>query len=362
MARKEKYMPWIKNFAVGSFSLYAGNTIDAFQPLDFFHFFPLWYDLWVERTAQVIKKLDLDNKHFAEIKELLPTPSSMRAILQKLIPSYMGLKQKNANDYKIVANFFARMLAEACPSDPFGLISNPLFSNIEVKNIIEKINWQEGNVLAAKQIGKLITTAGSLVHGLYNDLVTDFAWDAYGPFLYNDCSLLIRDFPDLQPKEIWDNKFLPSIKSLKIYGLYRGVEWKILCVGCHTVTSSGSPISGLSQYYIEADGKEINGDQVDQLIQEFAVKAEEIYLEIRKKNFEELKNMVATQECYQLKKLFDVADINWRPTDAMVDRFHNKPLLKSLLPQGKMMGSVEEYIDSFGLRIFAKEVLEEEII
>jgi len=354
-------MKWIKNFATASFSLFSGNTIDAFQPLDFFHFYPLWYDLWIERIVQVIKKLDLENKNFDEIEYLLPTPSNMRAILQKLMPSYMGLKHKNIEDCRIVSNFFARMLIEACPSDPFGEFSNPLYSDVEVKDIVGKINWREGNVLAAKQIGKLITVAGSLVHGLYNDVVTDFSWDAYGPFAVQDQSLLIRNFSDLQPEGVWDNKFFPTIKSLKIYGLYKGVEWKILCVGCHTVTVSGSPITGLDQYYIEADGQEINGDQVDRLIQELATKAEEIYLEIRKKNFEELKMMVAIQECYQLKKLFEEAEIDWRPTESMIARFSHQPLLSGLLPHGKMMTNIDEYINSFGLRIFAKEVLEEEI-
>src|SRR3989338_3197722 len=240
MVKKAKYMSWIKPFIKGSFGLYCGNTIDAFQPLDFFHFYPLWYDLWIKRIVEVIKKLDLENKHFNEIKEFLPPPSNMRAILQKLLPSYKGVKFKNPEDYKIVADFFARMLYESCPNDPFGEKSTPLYSNNEVEGLFKTIEWSEGNPTAARQIGRLITATGSLVHGLYNDVCTDFGWDAYGPFSYQNFTLLIRHFPDLQPKEIWSTNFLSTIKELKIYSLYEGVELKISCVGCLTMVVSGN--------------------------------------------------------------------------------------------------------------------------
>src|SRR5205823_3135009 len=93
--QKEKSMSWIKEYCEGSFSLYAGNTIDAFQPLDFFHFYGLWYDLWVERIILAMEKIGAEQKNYEQLKTLLPVPSSMRALIQKAIPAFAGLEKKN---------------------------------------------------------------------------------------------------------------------------------------------------------------------------------------------------------------------------------------------------------------------------
>ncbi len=359
MAIKAKYMSWIKQFAEGSFSLYSGNTIDAFQPLDFFHFYPLWYDLWVARTAGVIKKLNLEQKHFSEIKHLLPGPSSMRAILQKLIPSWLGPAKNNPTEYKLVANFFARMLMECCPSDPFGKSSNPFLNQEQVRVIFETLPWRVGNPRDAKIIGQLIAAAGSLMHGYYNDVVTDFAWDGYGPFEHDGQTLFIRHFPDIQPRELgWAESLIGSAKEIRIYGVYEGVKFRIGCVGCHPITE-GSLVQGLKKYVVVVDGQPLSIEKIPELIQEFAAKAEAVYREIRQRDFEALKKLVTLQECYQLRTMYQAAGVEWRPTPEMEARFVGQPLLTGILPQGKLMTDLEEYKEIFGLNRFAAEVLKE---
>lgn len=354
---------WIDEFARGSFSLYSGNTISSFQPLDFFHFYPMWYDLWVPRIAAAITTLGWSDKPYKEIGVFLPTPSNMRAILQKLIPSTLGHRTINKEETALVANFFARMLMEACPGDPFGFESNPLHREEEIKGIVTSTPWQEGAPATARNIGKLITAAGSLVHGLYNDVVTDFGWDTYGPYKNTEkdgalYTMLIRNFPDLRPN-LWPSEFLPSVKEVKIYQLYQDVEWVIGCVGCHTIVKSGDPISGLKYFAVVADGKVLTSEEIGVLTQELAEKAEKIYLEIRRKNFEELKEMVMLQECYQLHQMFEAAEMNWRPTEEMKALIKDKPLLENILPTGEMLTDVKKYKEVFGLNRFAREILDE---
>ena len=350
-------MSWIKSFTESSFKLFAGNTLEAFQPLDFFHFYPLWHDLWVKRIALVIKSLDLENKKFSEIKDLLPPPSNMRAILQKLIPCYRGVGEKNVEDYNVVTIFFARMLEESCPADPFALNSNPAHSLEEIEEI-KNIEWQTADSYGAKKIGRLITAAGSLVHGLYNDLVTDFGWEAYGPYnLDNSQVCLIRHFPDLRPLDIWSENFVAPIKDLLIYTWYENVEWEISFVGCHTLVKSGDPISGMRKFAVIADGQNLSMEKVVSLLETLAQKAQDLYKEIRIKDVEEIKKMVLLQEHYQLKKMFEAGGLDWKPTEEIYKRVENKPLLKNLFPRGKILVDIEQYKDEFGVRYFAKEVL-----
>lgn len=355
-------MSWIEEFAKGSYSLYAGNTIDAFQPLDFFHFYGLWYDLWLERVIEAMEKIDAENKSYKELSEILPTPSNMRALIQKAIPAYIGSDRSKKELYARYTNFIARMLIEACPEDPFGISRTPLHSEIERKELMQNIKWQSGTPQEARMIGKLITATGSLVHGLYNDVVTDFGWDTYGPYDNQDkdgqkYTLLIRNFPDLQPDGLWPKQLMASIKSLQIFQLYQAVQWSIGCVGCHTIVNSGNPITGLKYYSILADGKILTTEEGSQLIAELAEKAEKIYSEIRKKDFEQLKQMVMLQECYQLKALFELAGTDWKPTPEMLEAIKDKPLQTGILPQGVMMTDLEEYKKVFHLNEFKKEVL-----
>lgn len=354
-------MPWIRQFAKGSFGVFSGNTIENFQPIDFYHFFPLWYDVWIKQIVRVIQKLKLEDKSFEEVRHLLPTPSNLRAILVKIIPTYQRYQEQDREACKLVTNFFARMLLESCPKDPFAISSNPYHSDSEISSLMRGIKWQETDVQQARKIGQLVTAAGSLVHGLYNDIVTDFGWDTYGPYdvTLNEMphSLLIRHFPNLSPTELWPSKYQSSAKELVIYALYQDVEWKISGVGCHTVNTSGNPVQGMRKFAVLVDKKYVSVGDIDKMVITLSLKAEGIYKEIKKMDFEMLKAKVMLQECYQLKKMFDEADIDWRPTGEMVARIKNKSLLSGLLPHGKMMSSFDEYVETFYIKEFARDVL-----
>ncbi|TAN34237.1 hypothetical protein EPN28_00075 [Patescibacteria group bacterium] len=350
-------MYWIDKFNKGMHQAFAGNVLEAFQPLDFFHFYPLWYDLWVEHICNCLKKIEADKKTFNDVRNILPTPSSMRAIILKIISSWRTTPNKNWSDFYFVSNFLARMLEESSPNDPFAENSAPFHNKEETSQILLRINWQNGSQESARLCGRLITSAGSLVHGLYNDLATDNGWDNYGPYKIGNEVLLITHFPNLQTRELWPEKHQSTIKELFIYRIFQNVEWKIAGVGCHTLVQSGNPVSGLRRFAVQADGKWLNENEIANLIDELAEKAELTYRDIRKKDSEGLKKMVLWQECYQLKKLSEAAGLDWRPSLAMLERIKNKPLLKGLIPHGEFIGTEEKFCRAFGVNEFKRDVL-----
>jgi len=66
------------------------------------------------------------------------------------------------------------------------------------------------------------------------------------------------------------------------------------------------------------------------------------------------------------KKGYSFWDKAWRyyntaRTEEMKHRIEGRPLLDNILPRGKMMSSIEEYEKIFGIKKFAKEVLNENI-
>jgi hypothetical protein len=359
----EKYMQWIKEFSKGAYGFCAGNTLGGFQPLDFWHFLPMWYDLWIKRIAEAIDVLDLENKQYSEIKDILPDVSSMRGILIKIITTHKGVVNKDSKDFKKVSNFLAQMLIEACPLDPFAKKSNPIHSQLEIQKEIDSLNLKSANPEVAREIGKLITVIASLLHGLYGDITVDFGWDTYGPYQLKyqkeNYTLLIRHFKNLQPQELWPKKYLALMKDIKIYTLYQNVEWEIVSLGCHTILKKGSAVQNLKNYLILIDGQEVDIEILQKIITDFANKAESIYKDIRKMNLEEIKDKALRQESYQFKKLFETANLDWQPTAEMVARVKNKCLLKNIFPYGKMISNVEEFNEVFGINEFAKNVLGE---
>jgi hypothetical protein len=106
-----------------------------------------------------------------------------------------------------------------------------------------------------------------------------------------------------------------------------------------------------------ADGKVLSQDEIVLLTQELSQKAEALYREIRGLSFEDLKQLVMMQECYQLRRLFDAVGMDWRPTGEMKERVVNQPLLEGLLPRGVMMTDVEAFKQTFGIEGFEREVL-----
>lgn len=355
-------MSWIDDFKKSSYGLYAGNTLEAFQPLDFFHFYGLWYDLWLDEIIKCFEILNIESKPHEEIAALLPTPSNLRALLQKAIPAYIGGGKIKKDEYKRYTNYLASHLMWQCPTDPFGLTSTPLHRAGELAGIVQAVPWQKADSSAARTLGKLVTVAGSLVHGLYNDVVTDFGWDTYGPYgsipyLDSSYTMMVRNFPDMQP-QFWASNYLAHYKQIQIFNMYQDVQWRIGCVGCHTIVDSGSPITGLKYYGVKTDDRWVSLDEVVGLIADLATKAENIYKVIREKNFKELKELVMIQECYQLHKLFKAAGMDWHPTPQMKDRVLNKALLTGVVPLGKIMTNMEEYATLFHIDEFNQEVIQ----
>lgn len=349
-------MKWSEQFLRGTFRLFSGNTLEGFQPIDFYHFFPLWYDLWLHQLSSVLDKLEIEKKSYREVAHLLPGPSSLRAILIKIIPTYKGYSQKNPAEVRKVVEFLVRMLQECCPDDPFAETSNRFISDRILVEMRAKAIWHDSTPAQARIIGQLTTAAGSHVHGLYNDLVTDLGWDTYGPYQEHGGELLIRHFPNLSPSELWPPQFLAAKKELIIFTTYQGVEWEIASVGCHTVVKSGSPVLGMKKIAVLADGIPLQAGELHALIEELTSKAEAVYKKIRSMNMESIKEMVLLQECYQFKTLFESVGIEWRPTEEMKARIYNKPFAKDILPHGKMMGNLEEYRDALGIDSFMAEV------
>lgn len=334
-----------------------GTSAEAEKPFPMTDSLPLWYDLFVVKS------------HYAFIitnvtSEVLPTVSNLRFILYKMMRSYAGLtqerKEKARESYRYLFNFILTMIPQLVPEDSFCTHSNLLYSQDQVEHTLLSLTFktvldrEESRLLAKLNLGLM-----SVVHGVYNDIVTDFGVDVYGPYQVHvegeNLTLLIKHFPELNPKELnWSAEYLPNVKELFLYLLYKDMEWEIKGVGCHTNIISGNPIDDLVHYAVYADGKPLGKDQIQQLTNELLKKSQDLYISIIDSGFEEQKKQALFQECYQFKKIFDKADIEWRPDNEMIERVKGI----QILPTPGVIQSLEEYRKFLKLDEFKAEIVE----
>lgn len=347
-----RYPKWIDEWSKASYQLVEGNVIEAFQPLDFYHFFPLWYDLFFEKVGESIDKARAKTASTQELLPYMPVPSSVRAILQRFI-AMLRFYEGDPQVAKKIIEFLDEVLNLQCQRDPYGMKENITHTETQLDAILAEKPWQPATLETSREIGRLFAGATSLAHGLYNDVVTDNAIDIYGPYKISDKNgegiMIIRHFPNLQTEELWpDNRSFP-VRELKIYQIYNPeIKIRIPWIGVHIITT-GNPVELLRSYAIEVDGKPLNDlGSIQELTATSVSSATAIYQKVKALDFESLKKKVIEQENFQLIKLFSFVEMDWRPSQEMLERVKDKPLLQNLFITGRIM-TFEEYEEQFGI-------------
>ncbi|MEW6407512.1 MAG: hypothetical protein AB1465_02370 [Patescibacteria group bacterium] len=352
------YQKWIDQYARASYQLFSGNVLEAFQPLDFYHFFPLWYDLWLDKIYVAIQKIKKEETSLNKIVKYFPPPTSVRSFFKKIVSSFPHLSRQEVFKFKEIVSFLYNVLKHQCKKDIFAQNSNIIHTPAEINDILKNIKWQKSDKESAQNLGQLCMGIGHLINGLYNDVVTDVSWDVYGPyniskkFKNKKTILLIRDFPNLKPIELWpETQAVKKIKykEIKIYTIYKNLNCHIGYIGCHTTFSGGQVTGNMLKYAIIVDGKYKNDlGEIRKLKDYFLRLAVEQWPRLKNLSFEKLKQKVLLQECYQLQRFFEFLKIDWQPTEEMKERIKDKPLLSGIYPRSRII-NFKEYCEYFGV-------------
>ncbi|OGE31005.1 hypothetical protein A2631_04970 [Candidatus Daviesbacteria bacterium RIFCSPHIGHO2_01_FULL_44_29] len=345
-----------EEFITGISANALGTSAEAEKPFPMTDSLPLWYDLFVIKVAEALQKNKLQ-------PELLPTVSNLRFILYKIMRSYVGLSEERKRQvqkpYQKVFNLLLETIRKLVPIDSFCVHSNLYWSQEEVEDRLSQLELSPvQDREESRLIAKLNLGLTSLVHGLYNDIVTDFGIDVYGPYQVaidgQEYALLVKNFPDLNPLALsWPQQFLPKIKQVYMYLLYAGTKWEIKGVGCHTNLLSGNPIDDLRKVAVVADGEILDQKEIEALTKETLLKSQDLYIHIIDSGFEEQKKQALFQECFQFKKLFDKAGIDWKPSQEMIARVAGK----EIIPTPGVIQDMTEYRQKLGVDRFKEEVV-----
>ena len=309
------------------------------RPFPLSIFYTWWLDLQLKRIDEAVRLLQQSDYTETQYRSVLPSTSAIRTLLHFMLlawPDFRYYEREGLESvYKNLFHFFIQYLHTIHTEDPYVSRKNVIHSEAEIARMLSDHSFATPSSPAeAKNISALILGAGTMVHGLFNDVVTDMGWDGYGPysvrFANQEQEFVQRVFPDLRPTALnWPADLYPSVDTLIIYALYDpSVQWEFHVLGCHTFLAGGNVVAGLRHYSVVVDGTALSQADIVALKTELMEKSQRIYQHIYATPYEDQKKQALRQECYRFKTLFDAVDMNWEPTTAMEERVANKTITK----------------------------------
>jgi hypothetical protein len=229
-----------------------------------------------------------------------------------------------------IKNFF-NALERLSPGDMFCLKgSNPVFSKKELSSELKGIIFNKADEEARKIIPRLGVSLDSLIWSEYYDIFIAAGMDIQGPFvLENGRILVIKDFFDLKPVEIWDSvKEFPA-KRIRLFLKYNPIDLKIDYLLHET---SSQPLSqNLFEWAVEmTDSKGKKTFLSSEDIPELTAKA----LEIVSKQTDFVNSLPRLEQIrkgaeicyYQSKELREFFNSSWKPPKEVFQAIESKGL------------------------------------
>ena len=311
----------VKEF-IEPFKIAIGNVdFETFKPMSHFQFHPLFSKEWIykiENAINIAEELNISTK---ELAKYLSGPSHIRAQIYFLLLDLKCARIKKEKRVKIT-NFFDKLLKNKAVEDPYGWESNIVHTKEEIKEILNK-KFNKGNEEISKFLGRLYSAGYHLINGLYTDFYTDFGVECQGQYtLDNNHILVIRDFKDLNPKELWPNLKSPC-KTMKIYTIYKNVEFKTDAISVHTFFK-GDQIKNLVAWRVEVDGKPLKMKELKPLKDKLELRSVEQWQKLTSLDHESLKIKGLFMKSYTFKDLFQRLNIDWKPSKEMIESVKDK--------------------------------------
>jgi hypothetical protein len=336
---------WIQPFVESSYQLFIHHDPQSHLPFDAWGLHPYYADLWLKKIYEMIVKFEEKRLRISDHLNYFSNLSSTRFIILNNTIQYQTSGMDNPEMIVKIQDFFINSLKLRAKEDLFALEKNIDLDEKRLNELIKSRPFTKASFEESKELGKILVALASLTHGLYNDWCTDFNYEISGPYYRNNKTILIRSFPDSSPSSIWP-EIDWSYNNFSIITEYENLTAKIAFVGCHIVYSD-NVIKKLSGYNFRVDEKEIAGlDELKRLREKIMPIAVKQYEKFMGMDFENQKIKYVFQENYQIKMLFDLVGMDWKPSKEILDRIKNKELIKEIFSSYDM--TMEKYMEIFG--------------
>lgn len=322
---QNKYPEWIDEFAKARFESSSTSGSVSWGPVDSFTLPKFYEDAFANKLSQAIDILKQKGISKEKVADSFATASCLRTGLSFLTADYSWTKKKDKEKFRKIFDYLVDLLKVRMREDIFCCHFNLAHTKEEVEEILKKVQWKEGSVDEARALGRLLTSLASLAFALFGDLYPQNSNEVYGPYdtfkkFGKDSILILRHFTNIKPVELWPNTKDYRYSDVKIYLIYQDIDYEVRFIGMHA-TSKGDLIRGLRKYVVEVDGKwQNNLRDIDNLTEYFSCLAVEQSKILEGLNLEEIKVKGLEWVGYQFKGMFELAGMDWRPTQDMLEK------------------------------------------
>ncbi|HFC76914.1 MAG TPA: hypothetical protein ENJ27_01655 [Candidatus Moranbacteria bacterium] len=355
---KKQKQSWIDDYSDAVKDFTYNHDPNSHQPFDAFYFYPYYFDLWLDKVYRAIVLVKSKGVADKEIFSQIPSLSSLRFVFYSIVNMTAYLKYSKTKS-RVIIDFFLKCLSnQSKDKNIFHKERVLLRNNAELKKILattKKAETKSDQQLISRLIGTLLMYN----HVLYNDYSTDYGYWVEGPYKIDNKIILIRNYPDLAPKHLWPELRNHSLKNTQIITVYKNTPIRMQYMSSHLIAKNNYQ-NNLIAYQIFSNGKSLdNLSSLDQIIKDIAKTTNQLYEKVRKKNMAETKELFLRQQGYELKWLFDLAGLDWKPGNKKLKRAQKSRVRRKITP-AKKPKTKEEYESHVGIdflrNLFQKDI------
>ena len=344
-----KYPGWIDEYAKSMHQAFSNMMPCSWGPVDVVQIMTYLNGNLVEKVYEVVQKLKGKGVSPERAVRTFSNLSTFRITVWYLLADYIDSDEKPSEQMKEILDYLMAGLKEWAKEDIFALNKNIGHSKQEIDEIIDNTSWQEGSPEMARELGKLYNSLAALVFGLYRDFFLQEAHEIYGPYGVADnfgegAILLVKRFSKIKPVELWPQAKDFKYEDVKILQVFQGVKYRCEIIGMHSIYE-GDLMKGLIKFAVIADGKAIEKKEdikkLNEHFEQLATRQAQAYDNMTK---DKLVYKALDWLCYQFVGMFELAGVDWRPTEEMKQVVVGKKI--SLRYEADKFPDYEEFIAS----------------
>lgn len=314
-------------------SLYVsfGKNMDigTLQPFDWYQFHPLCAKEWTGLLLELISNLEKNNISKEQIADAVDFLGCNRVHLGFELLD-LKLAALSDHDTRKILDFRWHICKQKAKEDIFGFKSNIVRAKTEVTSLLSSLSLTKGIPQDAKLLGKLYNALYNYGPAMTMDYYLDFVTENEGLYdvseQFGDGRILvIKKFWNLKPIELFPHTEKYPYHNITMYCVYKDVKYTNDLISCHS-HYEGDVTNGLAYYAVEADGKFLTVDEIQSACSVYADAAVESWQYLKSLDFETLKQKALEIRCYGHKKLFELAGMDWKPSDVLKNSVKEKAL------------------------------------
>jgi hypothetical protein len=271
----------------------------------------------------------------AEIAALYPSASSAKSLMLDLIPGMKAAAVPAADRVDFVSTVFAG-LAEREQGDVFCRDGrHSLLANAEVADLVDSSDWTGMATSKGREMARAAFTlsgaAQSLVWSVHFYGWTDISFVIHGPYPVvdpdgNQATLVVRDFFDIAPGELWPGLPDPPARMIRLCSLHDHREVFSIDIFNHLL-HCGPLLTSTRWISLSADGAQQNETgKLTSLTRALVAILRRQKEAIDALDERELAIKFVESRYYAFRKWRDQTGEGWRPDPEVYQRLRNLPM------------------------------------